>query len=416
MNGISDLRIDGRRLWEAHMDLARIGALPGGGCCRLGLTPDDGRARDRFVDWCRQAGCEVTVDRAGNIFAVRPGRRTGPPVATGSHLDTQPHGGRFDGIYGVLAGLEVVRTLADAGIETDLPVAVVDWTNEEGVRYPGVCGSQAFAGRWTLEELSDLKSVDGSRFADDAARIGYAGEQPLGAFPMSAFFEAHIEQGPVLEEEEKVVGIVTRVQGLRWFEVTVKGADRHAGTTPMAARRDALVAAAKMVAGLDDLGRRNAPDARVTVGRLQVEPNSPSTIPGLARFVVDLRHPDSATLDRLEGEIAALCRQAAAGHGAEVEERRIITVDPIDFDAGCVDALERAASMLGLAHRRMVSGAIHDASIVGGLVPTAMIFVPSRDGISHDEAEWTEPAHLEAGCNVLLHAMLARAGIASGTR
>lgn len=414
MSDISNLRIDGRRLWDTHMELARIGALPGGGCCRLGLTPEDGQARDRFASWCREAGCEVTVDAAGNIFAVRAGRRKAPPVATGSHLDTQPHGGRFDGIFGVLAGLEVVRTLADAGIETELPVAVIDWTNEEGVRYPGVCGSQAFAGRWTPAELRDLRSADGSRFGDDLARIGYAGAQPLGSFPMSAFFEAHIEQGPVLEEEGKVVGIVTRVQGLRWFEVTVKGADRHAGTTPMAARRDALVAAAKMVAALDNLGRVNAPDARVTVGSLTVEPNAPSTIPGLVRFVVDLRHPDSATLDRLEGEIAALCREAAAGHGEEVEERRIITVDPIDFDAGCVETIERAAKRLGLPHRRMLSGAIHDASIIGKLVPTAMLFVPSRDGISHDEAEWTEPAHLEAGANVLLHAMLARAGVASG--
>ena len=413
MNGIADLRVNAMRLWNAHMELAQIGALPGGGCCRLGLTPEDRVARDRFTTWCRQAGCRVTVDQAGNIFAVRAGRRAGPPVTSGSHLDTQPHGGRFDGIFGVLAGLEVIRSLNDAGVETDLPVAVVNWTNEEGVRYPGLCGSQAFAGRWTVPELRDLPSVDGKTFGADLALIGYDGDQPVGSFPMSAFFEIHIEQGPILEQHAEIVGVVTRVQGLRWIEVTVTGADRHAGTTPMPARRDALVAAAKAIAALDRLARQNAPDARVTVGRLRVEPNSPSTIPGLARFVVDLRHPESATLDRLEGEIAALCRKAADEHSAEVEQRRIMTVAPIDFDAGCIENIAQSASALGLPHRRMASGAIHDASVIGGIVPTAMIFVPSRDGISHDEAEWTEPAHLEAGCNVLLHAMLARAGVAA---
>ena len=412
MNGIADLRVDGRRLWNAHMDLAEIGALPGGGCCRLGLTAADRVARDRFTAWCREAGCEVSVDQAGNIFAVRPGHRSGAPVTSGSHLDTQPHGGRFDGISGVLAGLEVVRSLNDAGVETELPLAVVNWSNEEGVRYPGVCGSQAFAGRWTLRELRDLPSTDGSSFGADLAAIGYDGDLPLGEFPMRALIELHIEQGPILEQTGEIIGVVTGVQGLRWIEVTVRGADRHAGTTPMPSRRDALVAAAKSVVALDRLARHNMPDARVTVGRLNIEPNSPSTIPGLVRFVVDLRHPRSETLDRLEAEVAALCRQAADEHGAEVLLRPIMTVEPIDFDAGCIETIARAVQALALPHRRMVSGGIHDASVIGKLVPTAMIFVPSRDGISHDEAEWTEPSQLEAGANVLLHAMLALAGVA----
>ena len=316
MKTIADLRVDGARLWNTHMELAKIGALPGGGCCRLGLTPEDRVARDLFTGWCREAGCQVSVDQAGNIFALRAGRRSGPPVTSGSHLDTQPHGGRFDGISGVLAGLEVIRSLNDAGVETELPLALVNWSNEEGVRYPGVCGSQAFAGRWTLQELRDLPSTDGSTFGADLAEIGYDGDQPLGSFAMSALFELHIEQGPILEQHGEVIGVVTGVQGLRWIEVTVKGQDRHAGTTPMPSRRDALVAAAKAIAALDLLARQNAPDARVTVGRLNIESNSPSTIPGLVRFVVDLRHPKSETLDRLEGEVATLCRNAADEHGA----------------------------------------------------------------------------------------------------
>lgn len=408
---VSGLRVNGERLWQTHMDLAEIGAIPNGGCCRLTLTDEDKRARDLFAEWCVAAGCTVEVDRAGNMFATRPGRRTAPPVATGSHLDTQPHGGRFDGIYGVMAGLEIIRTLNDANIETELPVAVVNWTNEEGVRFPaGILGSAAYAGRWSLDDLHRLVAIDGATFGDELKRIGYDGELDLGGFEMTAFYEAHIEQGPVLEREGIPVGIVTKVQGLRWIEMTVTGADRHAGTTPMDARSDALVAAAHMIVELEALGRTHAPDARVTVGRLDVSPNSGSTIPGGTRFNIDLRHPESEMLDRLEAEIGALCKAAAIRQSASVEIRRVIEMPPVDFDEVCIADLDGAAGALDIPCRRMLSGALHDASPVSTIVPAAMIFVPCRDGISHNEAEWAEPVHLEAGCNVMLHAMLGRAG------
>lgn len=409
---VSDLRVNGERLWQTHMELARIGAIPNDGCCRLTLTDEDKRARDLFAEWCKDAGCRVDVDRAGNMFATRPGRSSAPPVASGSHLDTQPHGGRFDGIYGVMAGLEVIRTLNDADIETELPVAVVNWTNEEGVRFPaGILGSTAHAGRWMLDDLNNLTATDGARFGDELKRIGYDGALELGEFAMTAFYEAHIEQGPVLERENLPVGVVTKVQGLRWIEVTVTGADRHAGTTPMDARSDSLVAAARMVVELEALGLEHAPDARVTVGRLDVSPNSGSTIPGQTRFNIDLRHPDSEMLSRLEADIGTLCKEAAARQSASVVLRRAVEMPPVDFDAACVADLERAAEALGIPCRQMLSGALHDASPVGTVVPAAMIFVPCRDGISHNEAEWAEPAHLEAGCNVVLHAMLDRAGV-----
>ncbi len=410
---VSGLRVDGERLWQTHMELAEIGALPNGGCCRLSLTDEDKQARDLFAGWCRAAGCRIEVDRAGNMFATRPGRRAAPPVATGSHLDTQPHGGRFDGIYGVMAGLEVIRTLNDAALETDLPVAVVNWTNEEGARFPaGILGSTAYAGRWSLGDLHGLRATDGAAFGDELDRVGYAGTQDPGAFEMAAFFEAHIEQGPVLEREKLAVGIVTKVQGLRWIQVTVTGADRHAGTTPMDARKDSLVAAARMIVELEALGLAYAPDARVTVGRLEVSPNSGSTIPGETLFNIDLRHPETAMLDRLESEIGVLCEAAAARQGTGVSVSRVTDMPPVDFDASCIADLQAAADALSVTSRRMLSGALHDASPVATKVPAAMLFVPCRDGISHNEAEWARPADLEAGCNVLLHAIMARAGIA----
>ena len=403
---VSNIRVDADRLWTTHMELAEIGAIPNGGCCRLSLTDEDRMARDLFAKWCAQAGCRMDVDRAGNMFATRAGRRDAPPVASGSHLDTQPHGGRFDGIYGVLAALEIIRTLNDHGIETDLPVAAVNWTNEEGVRFPaGILGSSAYAGRWTLEDLHGLRAVDGPEFGAELRRIGYEGDHDPGRFELSAFYEAHIEQGPVLEREGLQVGVVGKVQGLRWIEVTVEGADRHAGTTPMDDRRDSLVAAARMVLELEALGRSHAPDARVTVGRFDVSPNSGSTIPGRTTFNIDLRHPDAAVLDALEKRIAEIC-------GGAVEVRRVIEMPPVDFDDACVRDLEAAAVALGIPHRAMVSGALHDASPVATRVPAAMVFVPCRDGISHHESEWAEPGDLAAGCNVILHAMLARAGVA----
>ena len=319
-----DIRVNGDRLWSSLMEMAELGALPGGGSCRLALTDADVDARDLFVKWCREAGCDIAIDQAGNIFATRPGRNAdAPAIATGSHLDTQPHGGRFDGVLGVLAGLEVVRTLNDAGIETEKPVAAVNWTNEEGVRFPrGILGSAAYIGAIDVDSLHALQSTDGHVLGDELRRSGYLGDLAPGAFPMERFYEVHIEQGPVLEREGLPVGIVTAGQGIRWFEVVVDGEDRHAGTTPMDVRRDSLVVAADMIRDLHSLGNDHRPDARVTVGRLYVEPNAVSTVPGRTRFVIDLRHPDSGTLDRLEREIDALCRRAAAAGGCGVTVNR----------------------------------------------------------------------------------------------
>lgn len=407
-----ELRIDGDRLWQSLMEMAEIGALPGGGCRRLALTDEDREARDLFARWCHEAGADLVADQAGNMFATRSGSETeAAPVATGSHLDTQPHGGRFDGIVGVLAGVEILRTLNQHGIVTCKPVAVVNWTNEEGVRFaPGVLGSAAFAGRIGIDELHDLKSIDGCRFGDELARIGWMGRLKPGGFAIDSFFEAHIEQGPILEKAGVELGVVTHAQGIRWFDVEVIGTDQHAGTTPMAGRRDSLLAAADMIGALNRLGHEHAPHARVTVGRLFVDPNSVSTIAGRTRFVIDLRHPDEARLDEIEAAIGRACRQAAAERGCETSIRRTMSLAPVTFDPGLVDLLAAAADRLGHSRLSLISGAGHDACQLASVVPSAMIFPPSRGGISHNEAEYTAPEQLEACCNVLLHALLARAG------
>lgn len=408
------LRVNGDRLWRSLMEMAEIGALPAGGCCRVALSDEDRQARDRLARWSVEAGASLATDKAGNMFAVRAGTEAGAAlVATGSHLDTQPHGGKFDGAAGVLAGLEVLRTLAEHGIATRSPVAVVNWTNEEGVRFqPGVLGSSAFVGAIAVDELHKLTATDGAVFVDELKRIGYLGETLPGEVVIDSYFEVHIEQGPILEQAGIELGMVTRAQGIRWLEVEVIGADQHAGTTPMETRRDSLVAAADMFSALHDLGHAHRPHARVTVGRLFVEPNSVSTIAGRSRFVVDLRHPEAAMLDHLESAIQDICHASAADRGCTANIGRSMTLDPIAFDEGCVADLETAARKFGYSTLRMLSGAGHDSCNLARVVPTAMIFVPSRGGISHNEAEWSAPEHLEASCNVLLHAILARAGVA----
>jgi N-carbamoyl-L-amino-acid hydrolase len=396
------------------MEMAEIGALPAGGCCRLALSDEDRQARDLFARRSAEAGASLATDMAGNMFAVRAGAEAGAAlVATGSHLDTQPHGGKFDGAAGVMAGLEVLCTLADHHIATRKPIAIVNWTNEEGVRFqPGVLGSTAFVGAIAVDALHKLTATDGAVFADELKRIGYLGETLPGSVAIESFFEVHIEQGPILEEAGIELGIVTRAQGIRWIEVEVVGVDLHAGTTPMEARRDSLVAASVMISALNELGHAHRPHARITVGRLFVEPNAVSTIAGRTRFVVDLRHPEAAMLDHLEGAIGDICRASAADRGCTANVGRGMALEPIAFDEGCVADLEAAARKIGYSTLRMLSGAGHDACNLARITPTAMIFVPSRGGISHNEAEWSAPEHLEASCNVLLHAMLARAGVA----
>ena len=406
-----NIKVDGDRLWASLMEMAKIGATVKGGVCRLALTDVDKAARDLFVQWCGEAGCTVSVDKMGNIFGRRAGKdETLPPVMTGSHIDSQPTGGKFDGIYGVLAGLEVIRTLNDLGYETDAPIEVSAWTNEEGSRFaPAMVASGVFGGVFTLEEGLACADVDGKTIGEELERIGYAGEMECGGREVGAFFEAHIEQGPILEAEEKTIGIVQGVQGISWFDVSVTGMESHAGTTPMERRRDALVGAAKLVAAIDQLALDNAPDGRSTVGVMRVSPNSRNVIPGSVYFSIDLRHPDADRLAAMTAEARRHAEEIAAERGLEITVEEIWHSPPVKFAADCVGAVQNAAETLGYASRPITSGAGHDAVYVSRVAPTGMIFIPCEDGISHNEIEAATQADIAAGCDVLLNAMVALA-------
>jgi N-carbamoyl-L-amino-acid hydrolase len=409
-NGMRNLQVNGERLWASLMELARIGATEKGGVCRLAASDLDGEARRLFIRWCEEAGCAVRVDRIGNIFARRPGRNPAlPPVMTGSHLDTQPTGGKFDGAYGVMAGLEVVRSLNDLGYESEAPIEVVAWTNEEGSRFsPAMVGSGAFTGVFDLAyALGRPDNVSGAKLGAELERIGFAGPEPVGGYPVAAYFEAHIEQGPILEAEGKVIGAVTGAQGQRWYEITVTGAEAHAGTTPLPRRKDALLGAARMIDAVNRIGEAHAPDARATVGFVQVSPNSRNTIPGRAFFTVDFRHPEDAVLTAMDGELRRACAEAAAGSGGlDVAVEEFWYFPPTPFDPALVDRVRRAAAAQGLSCRDIISGAGHDAVYMARVAPTAMIFVPCKDGISHNEIEDARPEDLAAGCAALLNAIL----------
>jgi N-carbamoyl-L-amino-acid hydrolase len=408
----ANLRVDGDRLWQSLMEMARIGATPKGGCCRVALTDLDRQGRDLFTTWCQDAGCEVRVDAIGNMFARRPG--TDPdalPVGTGSHLDTQPTGGKFDGVFGVLAGLEVIRTLNDANVTTRAPVEVLVWTNEEGARFPpAMLGSGVFVGEFDLAAARETVDRDGIKLGDALDAIGYAGELPPGHQKYDAFFEAHIEQGPILEARERTIGIVTGVQGIRWYDVTITGAEAHAGPTPMDMRADALLGASALVIGANALALSNPPNGRATVGELHVSPSSRNTVPGTVSLTIDLRHPDAGTLDAMHAALEALCIRIADEQGLSVDLRSIWLSPPVAFDSACVDAVRGAADATGQVAMDIVSGAGHDAVYMSRVAPTAMIFVPCEGGISHNEIENATSSDLEAGANVLLHAMLERAG------
>ena len=408
---VAAIRINGQRLWDSLMEMARIGATAKGGVCRLALTDLDRQGRDLFVRWARQAGCTISVDRMGNVFARRAGREDSLlPVITGSHADSQPTGGKFDGIYGVLGGLEVIRTLNDHGIETDHPIEVVIWTNEEGSRFaPAMVASGVFAGVFTLDYGLSRADVDGKTMGEELARIGYAGEQPMGK-PIHAAFELHIEQGPILEAEGKTIGVVTHAQGQRWYEVVFTGQESHAGPTPMPRRKDALVGAARVIDLVNRIGHAHAPFACATVGMIQNHPNSRNVIPGRVFFTIDIRHPEDAVLADMDQDVRAGIASIAAEAKLEVSTlEQIFYYQPVTFDADCVASVRAAAVRFGYSHRDMVSGAGHDACYLAQVAPTSMIFVPCVDGISHNEVEDAKPEWIEAGGNVLLHAMLGRA-------
>jgi N-carbamoyl-L-amino-acid hydrolase len=408
-----DISIDGQRLWQSLMDLAKIGATPKGGNCRLALTALDGQGRDLVVGWMKAAGLAIRVDQLGNIFGRRAGRNPAlAPVMTGSHIDTQPTGGKFDGCYGVLAGLEVMRTLQARGLQTEAPLELVIWTNEEGSRFlPVMMGSGVFTGRFTLDTALDARDAQGLRVADELAAIGYAGSEPVGGQAVAAYFEAHIEQGPVLEAEQQVIGAVTGSLGVRWYDATVTGMEMHAGPTPMSVRKDALLAATELVQAVVRIARENPPHGRGTVGVLGVHPSSRNVVPGRVDFTIDLRHIDPATLEVMEARMRAAFDATAREHGVQVDLRLAQYNPPTPFDPTLVDTVRQGATRRGLPVMDIVTGAGHDAVHMAMVHPTAMIFVPCKDGISHNEIEDAQPAHLEAGCNVLLDAMLARAGI-----
>ena len=406
------LRINGERLWASLMELAKIGATPKGGVCRLTLTDLDKQGRDLVIGWAKDAGMSVTIDKIGNGFMRRPGRNnTLPPIMTGSHIDTQPTGGKFDGNYGVLAGIEVVRTLNDHGIETEAPLEVAFWTNEEGSRFvPVMMGSGVFAKAFTLEHAYAATDTEGKTVKDELARIGYIGEQEPGDHPIGAYFETHIEQGPVLEDNDKTIGVVQGVLGIRWFDCTVTGMEAHAGPTPMALRKDALQVATHLMQDVVASALRHPPHGRGTVGMAQVFPNSRNVIPGRVKFSIDLRNATDALVDAMAGEVKACAARLSDETGLAIHIELVSSYSAIGFHPDCVDAVARAAAKLGYSNMHAVSGAGHDAVYMAQLAPSGMIFIPCKDGISHNEIEDAQPEHITAGCNVLLHAMLERAG------
>lgn len=406
--------VNGQRLWDSLMELARIGATEKGGVCRLALTDLDRQARDLVRAWAKELGCTVRVDAIGNIFMRRAGARDDlPPVMTGSHIDTQPTGGKFDGNYGVLSGIEVLRTLHDHGIQTQAPLEVVVWTNEEGSRFvPVMMGSGVFSNAFSLEHALSQTDQAGISVAQALADIGYDGPESVGGFPVRAYYEAHIEQGPILEARDTVIGVVQGALGQRWYDVSITGQEAHAGPTPMELRRDAMLVAARLVQAVNRIALDHAPHGRGTVGWIDNFPNSRNVIPGRVRLSVDLRAADDASLNGMHDELNRACRELGNGNGIQVDVEQVVYFPPQAFDPELVEQVRASAQRLGLSSLPIVSGAGHDAVYMARVAPSAMIFVPCKDGISHNEIEDAQPAHLEAGCNILLQSMLQIAGIA----
>jgi N-carbamoyl-L-amino-acid hydrolase len=409
----TNLRIDGGRLWASLMEMARIGATPKGGVNRLTLTDLDRESRELFKRWATAAGCTISIDRMGTMFARREGTEPSlPPVMVGSHLDTQPTGGKFDGALGVMAALELVRSLNDLGVRTRHPIEIVNWTNEEGSRFAPACvASGVFAGVIPLEQALAFRDPQGKVLGEELQRIGYAGGEAVGRRPVHAFFELHIEQGPILEEEAIDIGIVTVANGQKWYEVRLVGQESHAGPTPMRRRRDALLGAARIIERVNAIGHAHDPAACATCGMIEAYPNSRNVIPGSVFLTVDLRHPEGDKLVSMDRALRAGIDEIAAATGLEVEVKVVADFPPRPFDPGCVDAVRRAARGLGLSAREIASGAGHDAVYMARVAPTAMVFTPCIGGISHNEAEDMKPEWATAGANVLLQAVLEKAEV-----
>jgi len=405
-----NLRVDGGRLWASLMEMAEIGATPKGGVNRISFTDEDRRSRDLFTTWCSDAGLDVSVDKFGNMFARRQGKSPDlPPVMVGSHLDSQPTGGKFDGAYGVLSGLEIVRCLNDAGIATERPIEVVNWTNEEGAILKPMIGSEVFTGALSLEDAYAMTTPAGTAESglDD---IGYKGDLDLWSYPVHSYFEAHIEQGPILEDEGLRVGVVTGAFAQRWFHLKFEGLEAHAGPTPMATRRDALVGASLAVLAVRDIAGR-VDGRRGTVGCLTPYPASPNVIPGTVEMTIDFRHDDEDDLIAMTEELAQAVETIAGENRLEYVLTPTVHISRVPFHDTLVGYVRKAAEDLGAPHRDIVSGAGHDACHMAKVMPTTMVFIPCENGISHNEAENTTPEDCEAGCNVLCHAVLAAANM-----
>ncbi|MFL5258563.1 MAG: Zn-dependent hydrolase [Hyphomicrobiales bacterium] len=403
----TNVAINPQRLWDQIMETAQFGATPKGGIKRLTLSDDDKKVRDWFKGQCESLGCAVTVDAVGNMFALRPGRdKSLLPIAMGSHLDTQPTGGKFDGVLGVLGALEAMRSMVDLGYETNAPVMIVNWTNEEGSRFaPAMLASGVYAGVFTPDYAYSREDREGKTFGAELERIGYRGDEPPSSQKFQAMFELHIEQGPILEAESKMIGVVTGVQGMRWYEVTVKGQEAHTGATPMLLRRNALLGAARMIEAIHEIGMRHLPGV-ASVGLLENRPNSRNVVPGEVFFTVDLRHPDESVLDRMEAEYREALPKIAEELKLELDEKRIWKSPAVKFDAELIRCVRHGAEQAGYSTRDMASGAGHDAAYIARVAPTTMIFVPCAGGLSHNEEESTSFDECAAGSQVLLNAVL----------
>ncbi len=405
------IQINSERLWQRLMAMAEIGGTHAGGCNRQALTDEDAEGRALFGQWCEAAGCSIRTDDIGNIFARREGRQPEAPVVmTGSHLDTQPSGGRFDGIYGVLAGLEVIETLNDHNVETEHPVEVVVWTNEEGCRFDtAMMGSAVWAGRMPIEQAWALTDADGKSVREELERTGQMGESQQRQL-VKAAFELHIEQGPILEAEHHAIGVVSGVQHMCRYRIQITGQETHAGPSPMAMRRDPMMAVAKILPAVYELAERYAPDSRATFGYIHAEPGSPNTVPGEVSFTLDLRHPDGDIYQHMQQGFEALAQSVCSELDLGLSLVRVWEAPGVTFDEACVASVRKAVSVHDYAAMDMISGAGHDACNIAAVAPISMIFVPCAEGLSHNEAESIEPEQAEAGANILLHAILDSAG------
>ena len=410
-----NLRINGDRLWDSLMEMAKIGPGVAGGNNRQTVTDEDGEGRKLFQSWCEDAGCTMGVDTMGNMFMTREGADPEAlPVYVGSHLDTQPTGGKYDGVLGVLAGLEIVRTLNDLGIKTKHPIVVTNWTNEEGTRFaPAMLASGVFAGVHEQDWAYDREDAKGKKFGDELARIGWKGDEEVGSRKdkMKAFFELHIEQGPILEAEGKDIGVVTHGQGLSWTQVTITGKESHTGSTPMPMRRNAGLGMARVLQLVDEIAWSHKPDAVGAAGHIDVYPNSRNVIPGKVVFTVDFRSPDLSVIEDMEARMKAGAQKICDEMELEIEFEKSGGFDPVAFDETCVSAIRNAAERLGYSHRNIISGAGHDACWINRVAPTAMVMCPCVDGLSHNEAEEISPEWARAGADVLFHAVVETAEI-----